>query len=34
MQQELRKYKLVEFMEKLLYWITLDCTGVPNKVTH
>lgn len=21
-----------EFMAQLLYWVVLDCTGVPNKV--
>lgn len=24
----------VEFMAELMFWITFDCTGVPNKVVN
>ena len=27
-----KSFVKVEFMAELLYWIALDCTGVPNKV--
>lgn len=27
-----RKLHKVKFMAELLYWIALDCTGIPNEV--